>query len=295
MNVVIGIDMGATHIRICVMSLEGNILTCEKKKTGEVISVGLVEGISQLCETVSYDYLVSKIIIGLPASISLDRRTVLSIPNLSIKLSEIDKLKDKLENKFNTKVYLERDVNLQMIYDINHYNLQDKLVLGIYLGTGIGFSIWNKGDIFVGAHGVAGELGHIPYGKENKQCGCGNYSCLETMYSGSALYHWYKEHNFKFPFEEIFKQEECHNFVKEYLKNIAKAICTAINLFDPHVIILGGGVIDMESFPFQELIESIKEYTRNPLPYEDLEILKATSSSFNGAIGAALYARGGIK
>jgi allose kinase len=82
-------------------------------------------------------------------------------------------------------VEFSRDVNLQLSYDVAQHNLQQQQVLAAYLGTGMGFAV----DLmrpWTGAHGVAGELGHIPQGDMSRQCGCGNAGCLETVCSGIA-------------------------------------------------------------------------------------------------------------
>ncbi|PJG85298.1 allose kinase [Conservatibacter flavescens] len=289
-KVVIGVDMGATHIRICVMDMRGDVLVTERKKTSEILTQGLVHGLITFCERF-LSTAIECIVVGLPAAISADRKRVLSVPNLSVSQEELDQLSSSLSQHFHCAVFLERDVNLQMIYDIHHYKLTDKLVLAAYLGSGMGFAIWNKGHLFIGAHGVAGELGHIPYGDEDIRCGCGNYGCLETTCSGIALKRWFEHNQFDYPIDLIFKKSSQETFIQDYLVQAAKAISTAVNLFDSEVLILGGGVMDMQDFPIEKLKSLIGKYVRKPLPYNELKILKAESSSFNGAIGAALYAQ----
>ncbi|MGV6988583.1 allose kinase [Testudinibacter sp. P80/BLE/0925] len=286
--VVIGIDMGATHTRICVMNAQSAVLLTEKKKTAEIISDDFLQGIQAFCRAFAADYPIKRIVIGLPAAISRNRQRVLSVPNLSISQAELDLLAPYLSKQFDCEVRLERDVNLQLIYDVSHFNLQDKLVLGLYLGTGMGFAVWNEGEIFLGAHGVAGELGHIPYGDDDLRCGCGNYGCLETNCSGIALKRWYDSSTKTYPIDALFSQAEQEHFVHRYLNRVAKAVGTCVNLFDPDAIILGGGVMDMQDFPYAQLKKDSLSYVRKPLPYNELTVLKATSSSFNGAIGAAL-------
>ena len=290
-HVFIGIDMGATHIRICIMDSNSNILVTERRKTQDIIAPGLICGLISFCETFLLSKNIECIVIGLPAAISINRQQVLSVPNLSIAQEEFNHLSTALTTHFNCPVYLERDVNLQMIYDIHHYNLLDKLVLAVYLGTGMGFSIWNKGSLFIGAHGVAGELGHIPYGDKTIRCGCGNYGCLETTCSCVALKRWHERQQFDYPIDSIFKESAHEVFISDYLEQAAKAISTTVNLFDAETLILGGGVVDMESFPVEKLKQLIGKYVRKPLPYNELTILKAEPSLFNGAIGAALYAQ----
>ncbi|BFQ94440.1 ROK family protein [Gallibacterium anatis] len=79
-------------------------------------------------------------------------------------------------------------------------------------------------------------------------------------------------------------------FVRGYLQYLAKSIAMVVNLFDPDCIVLGGGVMDMENFPYQQLKQNCLTMIRKPLPYNKIEFYQAQSSDFNGAIGAALRA-----
>jgi len=62
-------------------------------------------------------------------------------------------------------------------------------------------------------------------------------------------------------------------------------------LFDPDAVILGGGVMDMPAFPREALVARIKSHLRRPLPHDAVRFIDASSSSFNGAQGAATLAR----
>ncbi|MFZ7108410.1 allose kinase [Avibacterium avium] len=294
-SIVIGIDMGATHIRICLMTLQQKMLLTEKHRTEEIIKNDLIQGIKQFIERYSGKYHINRIVIGLPAAISKDRTQVLSVPNINADPVQFKQLIPALSQYFNCAVQLERDVNLQLLYDVHHFKLQNKAVLGIYLGTGLGFSIYQQDKLFIGQHGVAGELGHIPYGNSNKQCQCGNYGCLETICSGKALKEWYDSSPRSFPLSQVFTQAADDEFLKSFLHHLAQAIAMAANLFDPDCIVLGGGVMDMPDFPYQVLQQDSLMMIRKPLPYNKIHFYPAQSSDFNGAIGAALQAIYGEK
>lgn len=289
-KVVVGIDMGATHIRICVINPQKEILLTQKNKTSEIIGKEFLSGIREFIFHYCSNFDISKIVIGMPAAISKDRQQILSVPNLPIKLEQLNNAIPYLQETFHCSVRLERDVNLQLLYDVHHFNLQEFSVLGVYLGTGLGFAIYQQGNIFVGQNGVAGELGHIPYGNANKKCQCGNYGCLETVCSGRVLQEWYNGEQPTYPFNELFIYALDTKFVQDYLQNLAKSIAMVINLFDPDCIVLGGGVMDMENFPYHQLKQHCLTMIRKPLPYNRIEFYQAQSSDFNGAIGAALRA-----
>lgn len=291
-DVVIGVDMGATHIRFCLLKRDGVMLHCEKLRTADVIVSGLVAGLSarlhQYLER--YNACCQGLVMGFPALVENDKKSIISTPNLPLTSTDLAGLADKLSAALRCPVQFERDVNMQRSYDVHEHLLERQLVLGAYLGTGMGFAIWMNGAPWTGAHGVAGELGHIPMGDDEKQCGCGNYGCLETTCSGLALRRWYDSTPREFELSELFLYATGQPFIVQFMQRTAKAIATSINLFDPHAIVLGGGVMDMPGFPLEALIRQIRTYLRRPLSHDVVRFVQASSSAFNGASGAATIA-----
>lgn len=293
LNVVAGVDMGATHIRLCLQDEAGEVLHCEKQRTAEVIAGGVVCGIAKLLGT-QLDRLNARgrgMVMGFPALVGKDRRTIISTPNLPLSPAELSELAGKLEDALGCPVEFSRDVNLQLSFDVAQNDLQHQQVLGAYLGTGMGFAIWLNGAPWTGAHGVAGELGHIPQGDMQLTCGCGNAGCLETVCSGIALKRWYDASPRGYEIGELFSHAQQEPFVIALLAHAARAIATSVNLFDPDAVILGGGVMDMPAFPREALVAQIKQHLRRPLPHDSVRFIDASSSSFNGAQGAATLAR----
>ena len=230
------------------------------------------------------------LVMGFPALVSKDKRTIISTPNLPLTAADLYDLADKLENTLNCPVEFSRDVNLQLSWDVVENRLTQQLVLAAYLGTGMGFAVWMNGAPWTGAHGVAGELGHIPLGDMTQHCACGNPGCLETNCSGMALRRWYEQQPRNYPLRDLFVHAENAPFVQSLLENAARAIATSINLFDPDAVILGGGVMDMPAFPRETLIAMTQKYLRRPLPHQVVRFIAASSSDFNGAQGAAILA-----
>lgn len=292
-DVVAGVDMGATHIRFCLQTGDGTVIHCEKQRTAEVISAGVVNGVVKMITSQLDHYLVRccGLVMGFPALVGKDKRTIISTPNLPLQANELLDLAGKLESALGFPVEFSRDVNLQLSYDVGLHNLQQQQVLAAYLGTGMGFAIWLNGVPWTGAHGVAGELGHIPQGDMSRHCGCGNAGCLETVCSGVALKQWYEQRPRDYGIGDIFTTALEEPFVQQLLNHAARAIATSVNLFDPDAVILGGGVMDMPDFPRETLIAGIKQHMRRPLPYEAMRFIIASSSTFNGARGAASLAR----
>ena len=157
-NVVAGVDMGATHIRFCLRTAEGETLHCEKKRTAEVIAPDLVSGIGEMIDEQlrRFNARCHGLVMGFPALVSKDKRTIISTPNLPLTAADLYDLADKLENTLNCPVEFSRDVNLQLSWDVVENRLTQQLVLAAYLGTGMGFAVWMNGAPWTGAHGVAG-------------------------------------------------------------------------------------------------------------------------------------------
>lgn len=292
-NVVAGVDMGATHIRICLQTAAGDVLHCEKRRTAETIESGVVAGISSLLRQLleQYNAQCYGLVMGFPALVGKDKRTIISTPNLPLTPDSLIGLAEQLEDALGCPVEFSRDVNLQLSFDVQENGLADQEVLAAYLGTGMGFAIWLNGAPWTGAHGVAGELGHIPQGDMQQHCGCGNPGCLETVCSGIALRRWYEQQPRDYELGDLFVHASHEPFVKALLDHAARAIATSVNLFDPDAVILGGGVMDMPSFPRDALITAIRVHVRKPLPHDEVRFLAASSSAFNGAQGAATLAR----
>ncbi|MEE3652573.1 MULTISPECIES: allose kinase [unclassified Brenneria] len=292
LSVVAGVDMGATHLRVCLQNARGEVILREKSATAEVLTPDLVEGLSTwLHQWVNrHQARCLGLVMGFPALVGSDRRTIISTPNLPLTSDDLANLAERLEQALHCPVQFARDVNLQLSYDVHANDLEDNVVLAAYLGTGMGFAIWLNGAPWTGAHGVAGELGHIPQGDGRLQCGCGNYGCLETVCSGMALRRWYEQMSRPYALGDLFLHTGDDLFIGEFLEHAARAVATSVNLFDPHVVILGGGVMDMPGFPLDTLITRIRTCLRRPLPHDAVRFLPASSSSFNGASGAARLA-----
>ncbi|EAA7310270.1 allose kinase [Salmonella enterica subsp. enterica serovar Albany] len=292
-SVAAGVDMGATHIRFCLQTETGEILHCEKQRTAEVITSGVVTGITKMVDEqlVRYKAHCCGLVMGFPALVGKDKRTIISTPNLPLAPQALEGLADKLEAALGCPVEFSRDVNLQLSYDVEENQLTQQQVLAAYLGTGMGFAVWMNGAPWTGAHGVAGELGHIPQGDMTQRCACGNPGCLETVCSGLALQRWYEQQPRDYALGELFLHAGQVPFVQALLESAARAISTSVNLFDPDAVILGGGVMDMPAFPRETLIALTQKYLRRPLPYQAVRFIAASSSAFNGAQGAAQLAR----
>lgn len=291
---VLGIDIGGTNIRMGLVNDSYHLSSFKIYKTDETLSncdvvKKLAEMIDKYCIEENGGVIPQAMSIGFPSTIDTTRKIVISTPNIAGFPEQLE-IVDSLSKKIDTKVYINRDVNNLMQYDLEVFKLRDcQNVLGFYLGTGLGNAIYLNGQFLLGRNGVAAELGHIPFYGIDKICGCGNVGCVETVASGLALEQLKKEKYPAISIKDIFSNCMQKEDVLHFVDTLAYPIATEINIFDPTCIVLGGGVIFMQDFPNDILVSSIKKRLRKPYPAENLNIIYSEPKQENGVIGAAIY------
>lgn len=298
-DVIIGIDIGGTHLRIGAVDRAGHVVHFEKHESREVCGDG---GSAQRLIALIRGYLarnglterVAALAAGFPSTVSRDKRTVYSSPNLPLGgeggLDGQDVVAI-LQTALNVPVFLDKDTIFLLQYDLVRMNLRDKgCTIGIYYGTGIGNAIYLDGKFLTGKHGVAGELGHIPFYGSANICGCGSRACAETHASGYVLRNLWQEHFSDMPFCELFLRHAEDSRIKGFIEAMAIPFATEMNIFDPDQVIVGGGVVEMAGFPMELLQGYLREFVRKPYPGEDFALLRASAAPETGVIGAAYYA-----
>lgn len=176
-------------------------------------------------------------------------------------------------------------------YDRRRFHLPDTgVVMACYVGTGLGNAICIDGKLLTGSHGAAGELGHIPHAGSQSVCGCGNIGCAETQTAGKYLAKLKDELFPETALSDLFAVHAHHPAIQGYVADLASVIATEINILDPTVVVLGGGVLAMAGFPGALLERYIREHARKPLPENEMKIIFADDDGTNGVVGAGLYA-----
>lgn len=295
-NVVLGMDVGGTNCRIGLITEDLQVLEFEIFPTEKVFNKDL--SASANISNFIKDYLrrnlkdmnLLAVSIGFPSTISRDKKTVIQTPNIKNISDNFDAV-DLLEKELNCTVYVNKDTNNLLLYDMNELDINDyQDVCGIYFGTGVGNAVMINGKILTGHNGVASELGHLPvYGNRNK-CTCGNIGCLETVISGLALV---QLRNANFPqteLNEIFLKKSNTPEVCNFIKGMAQTVALQANIFDPECIILGGGLLMDGYFPFSDFEREIHASTRKPYPEKNMLLKYSHPTQINGVIGAGIYA-----
>lgn len=289
---VIGVDIGGTNLRIGAVKADGSLSFFERLPSTDVISG---DAVCNLAGVLS-DYIirhdlggrVEGISIGIPGTVSRAKSYIYSVPNLpSLQNMNLGKI---LRERLDIPVWIDRDVNYLLMYDVRQQNLdpdRNRTILGFYVGTGLGNAIYINGQPYAGRNGVAGELGHIPFYRVDTPCGCGNTGCCESLCSGYHLADLAKE---SFPgcaIGDIFTFYREDPRLIEYVDTLSLPVASEITLLDPDCVILGGGVLYMKDFPMERFLDCIRLHTRSPYPSENLEFFFAEKSQASGVIGGA--------
>lgn len=286
----LGIDIGGTRTRLMLMDNQRHWLNFHKIATASwsQSSEALTELAQQIAQFLEQQP-VSGVMLGLPGILSRDRQQVLSLP--FIQRLDNQPVAAQLSERLGLPVAMDKDVNHLMLWDLLQLPVLPDSAIGLYLGTGMGNSLWLNRQFYHGEHGAAGELGHIPFGESNLPCPCGNHGCAETVTSGHWLSGWAAEHLPDIPLGEVFSVHRHHPALEAFVTRLAKVIAMEMNILDPDTLILGGGVLAMADFPQDALRQQIRQYLRPPITRSGLNIVFSAPGDQTGSRGACLAAQ----
>ncbi len=163
-------------------------------------------------------------------------------------------------------------------------------------GTGIGGGIVIDNKLYTGAHGLAGEPGHIFLSPDGPECACGNKGCMESFFSNNAFKRIAKE--YKLPAssaKEVFElylyhsNKKAEEIIKSATYMLARGVASLIHLLDPEAIIIGGGISKAGVYFLPLLKNYVNEFLM-PLYRNRFRITLAALGEHAAAIGMALYA-----
>ena len=166
-----------------------------------------------------------------------------------------------------------------------------RMVFGIIMGTGVGGGIVIDGKVWDGHHGIGGEWGHNFLDTSGGKCYCGKPGCVETIISGPALEKYYlgiSGNKLKLHEIALAAQSGQDTAASETIDRLClyfgKAVSVITNLLDPDVIVVGGGVGNIDAI-YDKGVESLKQFIFNPVV--NVPILKPELGDSAGVFGAA--------
>jgi fructokinase len=229
----IGIDLGGTKIEGIALDDAGTVLVRRRVATPRGDYRATVEAVAALVRAIESETGRSGTVgVGMPGALSrVDGR----VKNANTTCLNGEPLKDDLQAALSRVVRLANDANCFALSEaLDGAGRGARVVFGVILGTGVGGGIVVDGRVLDGPNAIAGEWGHNPLplpGDDDmplRPCYCGRAGCIETYLSGPAL-------------EQERTQDEDAALAR-YERRLARALASVINVLDPDVIVLGGGV-----------------------------------------------------
>ena len=289
---VIGVDIGGTNLRIGFVRNEV-LERAEVYSTRAAFADGdEIERLGELISDFRGKEKTDAVSIGFPSPVGPDGKTVLNAPNIvksdgSHAFSGRN-VADPLAVALGAKVLVNNDANHLLYYDAFTAGAEGTLV-GCYIGTGFGAAAMIDGLFLQGKHGCAMEAGHIPFFRSDRLCGCGKIGCAECHASGNAAREMIESRYPGKTFAEVYNEHGFDKPVAELIEAMAVTAATIVNLFDPHILFMGGGALSGD-FPKGRLTDEILKNTLAPYPRNDLDIRFSRHDAYSGVMGAALRA-----
>jgi fructokinase len=256
----IGIDLGGTKTEIIVLDGEGQELLRRRAPTPRDDYAATLAGVVALVDSAERQLALpaghASVGIGTPGSVS--RATGLLRGSNSVVLNGKPIVAD-LEKRLGRPVRVSNDANCFALSEATDGNGQGAaVVFGVILGTGVGGGIVVNGHVLDGVNGIAGEWGHnpLPWPRDDERpgpaCFCGRNGCIETFLSGTGLERDHREvTGMAAHAADIVAAATAGNAASEatlarYEERLARSLAHVINLLDPEVIVLGGGLSNVD-------------------------------------------------
>jgi fructokinase len=285
----IGIDLGGTKIEGVLLDNENSIINKKRidtqKNKGYNFIFDSISSIIQEMSSISTEE--TKIGIGINGTF-MKKTGIITHSSTDCLIGK--SLKTDLETKLDKNISLENDANcFAMAEAILGSGKEYNSVFGVIIGTGVGAGIVIDKKLFTGKSGLAGEWGHHSIDPNGKKCYCGNVGCVDTFISGPSLENrWYELNNQHASLKKILGDSSNIHFKQwksEFLEKFSVGLSNAINIIDPDVVVIGGGLSNIPFLYDEGKIEVHKKIVGHSA---DTPIVSNQLGDSSGVIGAAL-------
>jgi fructokinase len=290
-----GIDLGGTKIEAAVLTSPEQVAARQRIPTEAHLGYEhILRQVSALVEALksAAGEQPQRIGIGHPGVI--DPATGLMKNSNTICLNG-KPLKSDLEAALGVPVAMSNDANCFALAEAKFGAAKGKpVVFGVILGTGVGGGVVVNGHALYGTQGIAGEWGHNILLEGGAQCYCGKRGCVETVISGPALERFYAERSgAQAKLSEIAARAARDPAAKETVDRLTdyfgRAIAYVINILDPDVVVLGGGVSNIDALYSAGRLAAARFVFNNRM---ETVLIKNVLGDSSGVFGAALLAAG---
>lgn len=316
MNVLyIGIDVGGTTAKAGVVDEEGKILAKSVCKTGkERAFEDIAADMAELCRRVVRESGhemadIAAVGVGIPGEQDPKSGLVAFCNNLGwVNVPLMQRLREAL----GLGVYVDNDANVAALAESAFGASRDvKSSILVTLGTGVGGGIVENRRVRTGAHGVGGEIGHMVVVVDGEKCNCGHRGCWEKYASATAIIRMGRALMEEKPDCALARQlggdaaqlnakavldlakagdADCMGIFETYVKYLCVGLANLINIYDPDMIVLGGGVAYAGDFLLDAVRAALGDYVYCPaLSWARVELARMGNDA--GIIGAAMLGR----
>lgn len=307
MRAIAGIDIGGTKVKFILRShgetIYESVMPYSAHSGGE-FSALILRGVKDLrTSAVARGNEIAATGIGCAGMVDQRRGVLPFSPNMpgvrDIAIAAI------VSQATDAPAFLENDANCALFAEwVDGVAVGRRNVVMFSVGTGVGGALVVDGHLYVGRHGFAGEVGHMPAVQQGLLCGCGRHGCLETVASGTGIERYVRAARARgVPTYMTDADALSARRISEFAHSgdqlakrafqraafyLGRAAATLINTLDPDMIVLGGGVAESGL-----LLDAMKNEAENrslPLLYEGIEFAVARHRNDAAAVGAALLA-----
>ena len=301
-NVVIGVDVGGTNIKIGLVDEQGRIAARVHLPTQRCAhsKEGLTRAIVQECQSLAKIRRLdaSQILgvgIGLPGLVNTQKGVVYSLTNIpgwkNVPLKKI------IESRLKIPVFIDNDVNVMTLAEWKYGAGRGmKNMICITIGTGLGGGLIINDTLYRGEGFAAGELGHVPLNEKGQKCNCGGWGCLET-YAGNRYLDVQARKIFKkdITLENVTRQanqgsHQAIAFWQEVGEHVGNGLTGVVNVLNPSCIVIGGGIAQAHRHMFKVIQETIKKRAMH-VQGKMVRIFKSKLGSDAGVIGARVLVK----
>ncbi len=253
----IGVDLGGSKIEIVALDASGGERLRRRVPTPQGDYMGTLSAVARLVEETELELgQRGSVGIGIPGAEST-RGGLIKNANSTCLIGQ--PLRRDLQTLLQREIRIANDANCFTLSEaIDGAGEGTDVVFGVILGTGVGGGIAVRGQVLDGVNHIAGEWGHnpLPYPEQESlpppACYCGRQGCIESWISGPALTadHYRHTGNTELPPRIVQLAEQgdndCLATLQRYERRLAKALAMVINILDPEVIVLGGGLSNID-------------------------------------------------
>lgn len=317
-EIIVGVDMGGTSLRALVVDRANKILaigktpTQREKKPGALIEDIAAEVIDAMESASLKRSDLRAVSVGAPGAVDPESGLVHEAPNLGWKNVSLG---PKLSELLEVPVLVENDVNVGTVgeHALGAGRGARELV-GIFVGTGIGGGIISQGELYEGARGAAGEIGHMVLQAGGPRCACGKRGCAEALASRTGMEHEVRKaikNGAKSCVLEIMKHRRkdrmtssvivralkqkdrvMRNVLRRAEHHLGLLVASVVNMMDPECVVIGGGIAERLQ---EDFVAPIRKTARKHfLCQRDaarVRIVPAQLGDNAGALGAVVLAR----